>query len=194
MAASTNKFIAPTDQQWQAIVANDHQADDQFWYGVTSTQIFCRPSCASRLPKREHICIFANPDMVLAAGFRPCKRCRPTAELVSNKTWVLEIEQVLQQQYAEKLDLNELAKQVHGSESYLRHVYQQLTGQTPQQRLTQIRIEQAQLLLTTTTASIAMIGRQVGWANPAYFIKIFRQQVGMTPRQYRQQFHKSSRI
>jgi AraC family transcriptional regulator of adaptative response / methylphosphotriester-DNA alkyltransferase methyltransferase len=130
----------------------------------------------------------------LAAGLRPCKRCRPTAELVSNQTWVLEIEQVLQQQYAEKLDLNELAKQVHGSESYLRHVYQQLTGQTPQQRLTQIRIEQAQLLLTTTTASIAMIGRQVGWANPAYFIKIFRQQVGMTPRQYRQQFHKSSRV
>ncbi|WP_125766346.1 bifunctional transcriptional activator/DNA repair enzyme AdaA [Lapidilactobacillus wuchangensis] len=188
MVASSNQLIRPTDQQWQAIVANDRQADDQFWYGVTSTLIFCRPSCASRLPKREHIRIFADPNAALAAGFRPCKRCRPTAELVSNQTWVLEIDQVLQHHYAEKLDLNELAKQVHGSESYLRHVYQQLTGQTPQQKLTQIRLERAQLLLATTNSTIASIGRQVGWANPAYFIKIFRQQIGLTPRQYRQQF------
>jgi Adenosine deaminase len=188
MAASNKQLSRPTDQQWQAIMANDQQADDQFWYGVTSTLIFCRPSCASRLPKREHIRIFANPEAALAAGFRPCKRCRPTAELVANQTWVLEIDQVLQDHYAEKLDLNELAKRVHGSPSYLRHVYQQLSGQTPQQKLTQIRLERAQWLLTTTDLTIANIGRQVGWVNPAYFIKIFRQQVGFTPRQYRQQF------
>ena len=43
---------------WQAIVANDAAYDGTFYYAVATTGIFCRPSCKSRLPKREHVRIF----------------------------------------------------------------------------------------------------------------------------------------
>lgn len=69
--------LKPTDAQYAAIRGNDPAADGNFLYAVTTTRIFCRPSCISRVPRRENIRIFAGADAALAAGFRPCKRCQP---------------------------------------------------------------------------------------------------------------------
>ena len=63
------------NQAWAQLVARD--ANAQFFYAVTTTGVFCRPSCASRRPLRENVRFFSTAFDAQAAGFRPCKRCRP---------------------------------------------------------------------------------------------------------------------
>jgi methylphosphotriester-DNA--protein-cysteine methyltransferase len=60
----------------RAVVDHDPAADGDFVYAVTSTGVFCRPSCPSR-PDPRRIRFFAGPAEAIAAGFRPCRRCRP---------------------------------------------------------------------------------------------------------------------
>lgn len=62
---------------WQQLLARDRSA--AFFYGVTSTGVFCRPGCSSRRPARANVRFFRTADEARAAGFRPCRRCRPTA-------------------------------------------------------------------------------------------------------------------
>src|SRR5687767_5976344 len=64
---------------WRAIETRDAAQDGRFVYAVTSTRIFCRPSCPSRRPRRDRVRVFASGDEAAAAGFRACLRCRPTA-------------------------------------------------------------------------------------------------------------------
>lgn len=176
----------PTDMQLTAIATNDATFDGQFFYGVTSTDIFCRPSCASRLPNRDHIVIFATADEALTAGFRPCKRCRPTGQQVSAETWVAEINAVLEAHYAEALDLNTIATLVHGSPSYLEHVYTKTTGMSVMAHLITIRMAHAKELLTTTRLAIHQIATRIG-LSATYFSTQFKQHTGMSPRDYRKQ-------
>ncbi len=65
------------DDCYQAMETRDASFDGRFYVGVTSTGIYCRPSCPSRLPKRENVTIHPTADAARAAGFRACKRCKP---------------------------------------------------------------------------------------------------------------------
>ncbi|MGM0203328.1 ada regulatory protein [Enterococcus sp. AZ187] len=47
-----------TQKRWEAIQNNNTQFDGDFFYGVTTTKIFCRPSCPSRVPNKNHVLIF----------------------------------------------------------------------------------------------------------------------------------------
>lgn len=64
------------DAAWQQLLARDPAAD--FVYAVTTTGVFCRPSCSSRRPLRRNVRFFGSPAEAAAAGFRPCRRCKPT--------------------------------------------------------------------------------------------------------------------
>jgi AraC family transcriptional regulator of adaptative response/methylated-DNA-[protein]-cysteine methyltransferase len=64
------------DVAWGQLVARDPEA--QFFYAVSTTGVFCRPSCSSRLPLRQNVRFFATAEAANAAGFRACQRCRPT--------------------------------------------------------------------------------------------------------------------
>jgi AraC family transcriptional regulator, regulatory protein of adaptative response / methylated-DNA-[protein]-cysteine methyltransferase len=61
---------------WQQLLARDPRA--AFFYAVTTTGVFCRPRCTSRRPLRTNVRFFRSADEARAAGFRPCKRCRPS--------------------------------------------------------------------------------------------------------------------
>ncbi len=61
--------------KWAAISANDTRFDDAFVYAVTTTGIYCRPSCASKLPKRDNVKYFPTPTDAESNGFRACLRC-----------------------------------------------------------------------------------------------------------------------
>jgi len=65
------------DPRWQQVLDRDGGADGTFVYGVTSTGIYCRPSCPARKPGPERVRFFAVPQAAEQAGFRACKRCRP---------------------------------------------------------------------------------------------------------------------
>ncbi len=58
-----------TDEKWQAIINNDATYNNQFFYAVKSTGVFCKPSCKSRVPKKENVCIFPNAEQLSAQIF-----------------------------------------------------------------------------------------------------------------------------
>ena len=67
--------ITVKDPRWGAAVARDPEA--KFYYSVKTTGVYCRPSCAARLPKPENAQFYRTCEDAEKAGFRPCKRCKP---------------------------------------------------------------------------------------------------------------------
>src|ERR1700758_5414623 len=62
---------------WPAVKRRDRAADGAFFYSVRTTGVYCRPSCAARLPRRENVAFHKTCADAERAGFRACKRCRP---------------------------------------------------------------------------------------------------------------------
>ncbi len=77
MNAPLPRTLPSVDAMWRAFAARDATFDGVFFTGVTSTRIFCRPTCPARKPKRENVEFFAAADDAMYAGFRACLRCRP---------------------------------------------------------------------------------------------------------------------
>src|SRR5436190_18658484 len=65
------------DARWKAVLARDNTSDGKFVFAVSSTGIYCRPSCPSKRPRRENVTFFRAPQEAESAGFRECLRCRP---------------------------------------------------------------------------------------------------------------------
>src|ERR1700675_125320 len=72
-----NSQFADDEARWKALVERDPAADGVFYYSVRTTGVYCRPSCAARLAKRENVRFYTTCKQAERAGFRPCKRCRP---------------------------------------------------------------------------------------------------------------------
>lgn len=70
------QHTAQHEARWRAVRERDPSADGQFWYGVVTTGIYCRPQCPSR-PKLENVRFFETREAARAAGLRPCRRCHP---------------------------------------------------------------------------------------------------------------------
>src|SRR6187399_1643752 len=74
MQASTHEprlFTTP-DERWTAVTERDAAADTAFVYSVSTTGVYCRPSCGARRPRREHVAFHDSPEAAERAGFRPC--------------------------------------------------------------------------------------------------------------------------
>src|ERR1700704_6628275 len=69
--------VSDDEARWSAVKGRDRAADGSFVYAVRTTGVYCRPSCAARLPRRENVTFHATTADAKRAGFRPCKRCRP---------------------------------------------------------------------------------------------------------------------
>jgi AraC family transcriptional regulator of adaptative response/methylated-DNA-[protein]-cysteine methyltransferase len=66
----------PDDIRWRAIASRDQVANGTFYYSVSTTGVYCRPSCPGR-PHRKNVRFHATAAEAEAAGFRACKRCKP---------------------------------------------------------------------------------------------------------------------
>ena len=73
------------DQRWSAVERRDKAADGSFILAVKTTGIYCRPSCPARQAKRVNVVFFADAAAAERAGFRPCKRCRPTEQSLATR-------------------------------------------------------------------------------------------------------------
>src|ERR1700745_4497182 len=62
---------------WNAVVKRDANQDGRFFFAVSSTGVYCRPSCPAKRPRRENVTFFRHPDDAEKAGYRACPRCRP---------------------------------------------------------------------------------------------------------------------
>jgi AraC family transcriptional regulator of adaptative response/methylated-DNA-[protein]-cysteine methyltransferase len=69
--------ILTDEQRWEAVRRRDPAAVGAFYYSVRTTGVYCRPTCAARLPRRDNVAFHATCADAERAGFRPCKRCRP---------------------------------------------------------------------------------------------------------------------
>lgn len=71
------RSVTSPEARWDAVRRRDASQDGRFFYAVRTTGVVCRPSCGARLPRPENVRFFTALDDAIAAGFRPCKRCRP---------------------------------------------------------------------------------------------------------------------
>lgn len=71
------RMMPPEREMWEAFLGRDPAAEGVFFTGVRTTGIFCRPTCPARKPARDNVEFFATAADAAAAGYRPCKRCRP---------------------------------------------------------------------------------------------------------------------
>src|SRR5262249_53054858 len=85
MRAERQAPFATDAARWEAVKRRDRAADGIFYYSVRSTGVYCRPSCGARLPRRENVAFHASPAAAEKAGFRPCKRCRPTEAALAER-------------------------------------------------------------------------------------------------------------
>jgi len=69
--------LPPRDEMLAAFVGRNADYDGVFVTAVTTTGIFCRPSCPARKPREENVEFLPTPRDALLAGYRPCLRCRP---------------------------------------------------------------------------------------------------------------------
>jgi AraC family transcriptional regulator, regulatory protein of adaptative response / methylated-DNA-[protein]-cysteine methyltransferase len=126
------KLNMPTqDSMRQAIAERDATYDGAFVYGVVTTGVYCKPSCASRRAKSENIRFFANPEAAEAAGLRACKRCRPRAQHDRTSQLMRVLADYIERNADEPLSLKQLAEQAHLSPAHLQRTFKAMLGVSP---------------------------------------------------------------
>lgn len=176
----------PIDEaRWAAVVGRDRAADGDFYFSVRTTGVYCRPSCAARLPRRENVAFHATPAEAEAAGFRPCKRCKPT-------------EPSLTERYAEAVaracrtiaeaetppSLAELAAEAALSPHHFHRVFKAVAGLTPAAYAQAERARRVRAALgeaETVTEAIY----DAGFNSGGRFYESSAKVLGMTPTQVR---------
>ena len=192
--------ITDDDACYLALKARDARFDGNFFTGVTSTGIYCRPVCRVRTPKRDNCRFFPHAALAEQAGFRPCLRCRP--ELAPGGTsgvpvWSMQdASSILAQQAARLMDaapgspgqalgVATLAQRLGISDRHLRRIFEAQFGVSPLQYLQTRRLLCAKQLLTDTTLQATQVARISGFASVRRFNAAFAEQYGLNPTQLR---------
>src|SRR5256885_3406524 len=129
---------------WESVLQRDASADARFLYGVTSTGVYCRPSCPSRRPRRENVAFFSSAEAAERAGFRACQRCRPNHAKSPNAAVEKArryIDAHINDLGDERITLELLAEQAGMSPYHLQRTFKSALGLTPAQYLRARRSE-----------------------------------------------------
>jgi AraC family transcriptional regulator, regulatory protein of adaptative response / methylated-DNA-[protein]-cysteine methyltransferase len=123
------------EQLWQAVFSKDARFDGQFVFAVTSTGVYCRPSCPSRRAHRERVKFFDLPEAAEQAGFRACLRCHPQRARVFDPQidLVQRACRFLNSSDSETLKLAEVAAHVGVSVFHLQRTFKRVMGISPRE-------------------------------------------------------------
>lgn len=172
---------------WESVLHRDASADDRFLYAVTTTGIYCRPSCPSRRPKRDNVAFFSTAAAAEQAGFRACQRCRPNRAKAPHRA-VERAREYIDAHIAdlgeERITLELLSDQSGISPYHLQRKFKEIVGLTPAQYIRARKSERLKgELKRGETVSRATFGAGYGSSSRVYGDSDKR--LGMTPATYR---------
>jgi AraC family transcriptional regulator, regulatory protein of adaptative response / methylated-DNA-[protein]-cysteine methyltransferase len=190
--ARTSPPFSSDDARWEAVVRGDRAADGAFYYSVRTTGVYCRPSCAARLARREHVRFHATCEEAEQVGFRPCKRCRPHQAALAEQhaTAVAKACQLIEAT-EDMPNLDALAAAVGMSRFHFHRVFKTLTGVTPKAYAAAHRAQRVRDELSRTgTVTEAIYG--AGFHSNGRFYATSPEVLGMTPTDFRSGGHGAS--
>lgn len=179
------------DALWHhAVNTRDPSFDGVFFVAITSTRIYCRPVCPSRLARPQNRRFFATRDAAEVAGYRACRRCRP--ELRAGETPLDAVPRLAQQAVAKISDgalngqsVQALAHTLGMSERHLRRALDREVGASPSRIALAQRLRTATELLADPRLSITHIAYESGFQSLRRFNASFREHFQMSPSQWR---------
>jgi len=173
-----------TASRLNAVLTRDSRAADCFVFAVTTTGIFCRPSCPSRLPRAENVRLFDSASQAIRAGFRPCKRCHPDsanqaqaiADLIANSCrWIESAET--------PPPLGNLAEAAGMSRFHFLRRFKEVTGTTPKVFAMAVRAERTRNGLARA-GSVTEVVYEAGHGSSSRFYESSARLLGMLPAIY----------
>lgn len=170
--------------RWRAVESRDPAADGKFVYAVSSTGVFCRPTCPSRRPRRDRVEFFESPKAARAAGYRACARCHPEngvsslpSEKVTSACRTIRDAQNMP-------SLGQLASDAGLSVSHFHRLFRRIMGVTPREYRASLMTEKAkEALRSGDTVTGAMY--EAGFSSSGRFYESGAKRMGMIPKHLR---------
>ena len=171
--------------RWAALAARDAAADGAFFYSVRTTGVYCRPSCAARPARPENVAFHATTADAEAAGFRPCKRCKPDqAPLAQRNAAAVAAACQLIESAEEAPGLEALAAEAGMSPFHFHRVFKSVTGVTPKAYADARRAERVRQALGEA-GTITEAIYDAGFNSGGRFYEQSDKVLGMTPTRFR---------
>jgi AraC family transcriptional regulator, regulatory protein of adaptative response / methylated-DNA-[protein]-cysteine methyltransferase len=183
--SKANMAPVPTNKWWDAVLARDANHDGQFFFGVSSTGVYCRPSCPAKRPRRENVTFFRRPEEAEKAGYRACLRCRPRALGRNPQTeMVKQICRYIEHHLDEPVTLESLGLAFGQSPFHLQRTFKKTLGITPRAYADSCRMG---LLKRNLQAgrSVTHALYESGYSSSSRLYERTASQLGMTPDKYR---------
>jgi len=176
---------AKEDRRWNAVTARDRAYDGQFVFGVSSTGIYCRPSCPARRPRRENVKFFLLPEQAERAGYRACLRCKPkSASVHPQSDAVKQICRYIEQHLDEPITLDRLGKEFKQSPFHLQRRFKAALGITPREYADSCRLRLLKRNLQAGN-NVTRAMYDAGYGSSSRLYERTASQLGMTPDKYR---------
>jgi AraC family transcriptional regulator of adaptative response/methylated-DNA-[protein]-cysteine methyltransferase len=163
---------------WAAFEARDRSYDERVIGAVTTTRIYCKPSCPARRPKREHVVFYPDAEAARAAGYRACLRCRPD-EIGRDRVAVARAVALIEAAEGPPA-LDEVAAAVGYAPHHFLRLFKRATGVTPAAYARGLRARRAAQALTEET-SVTQAIYEAGYAAPSRFYETADDRLGMSP-------------
>jgi AraC family transcriptional regulator, regulatory protein of adaptative response / methylated-DNA-[protein]-cysteine methyltransferase len=191
MTTTSTEKLRPTavsvadDPRWARIVSRDKAADGHLWYSVSTTGVYCRPSCPSRTANPKNVQLHDTLESARATGFRPCKRCNPDGASIEQENAVLVAKACrIIEASEEEPSLDKLAGGVGRSPGYFHRVFKAATGVTPKEYAAAHRAKKVRQGLASGNSVTETI-YDAGFNSSGRFYERSTDMLGMTPSRYR---------
>ncbi len=183
--ARTESTKPDHDKHWDDVEARDSAQDGKFVFAVSTTGVYCRPSCPARRPRRENVTFFACPEHAEKAGFRACLRCRP--RLLSRhpqSDLAKEICRYIETHLDEAITLERLGQEFRQSPFHLQRRFKDVLGITPRQYADSCRLRLLKRNLQSGN-NVTRAMYDAGYGSSSRLYEKTASQLGMTPDKYR---------